>query len=163
RLHGHVDPADRAGERAARHVPVAAGAIERQLEARLRDRHRRRPPQRAPQADRRRQPRERDRPGDGAQGPMDDDARLVRRWQAAVMKSGSDTIGGAGCALTSTAMLLNYYGSSLSPAQLNSCLGGAADPIEWKAVPACTGNMVTGGDRIDFTWNDLDALLASGR
>ena len=84
-------------------------------------------------------------------------------WQAAVMKSGSDTIGGAGCALTSTAMLLNYYGSSLSPAQLNSCLGGAADPIEWKAVPACTGNMVTGGDRIDFTWNDLDALLASGR
>jgi hypothetical protein len=84
-------------------------------------------------------------------------------WQAAVMKSGADSIGGAGCALTSTAMLLNYYGSQLSPAQLNSCLGAGADPIDWKAVPACTNNVVTGGDRLDFTWNDLDALLASGR
>ena len=84
-------------------------------------------------------------------------------WQAAVMKSGSDTIGGAGCALTSAAMLLNYYGSQLSPAQLNSCLGGGADPIDWKAVPACTSKVVTGGDRLDFTWQDLDALLASGR
>jgi hypothetical protein len=84
-------------------------------------------------------------------------------WQAAVMKSGADTIGGAGCALTSTAMLLNYYGASLSPAALNTCLGAGADPIDWKAVPACTNNVVTGGDRIDFTWPDLDALLASGR
>ncbi len=84
-------------------------------------------------------------------------------WQAALMKSGSDTIGGAGCALTSTAMLMNYYGAQLSPAQLNSCLGAGADPIAWKAVPACTNNVVTGGDRLDFTWNDLDALLASGR
>ena len=84
-------------------------------------------------------------------------------WQASVMKSGSDTIGGAGCALTSTAMLLNYYGSQLSPAQLNSCLGAGADPVDWKAVPACTSGAVSGGDRIDFTWTDLDALLASGR
>jgi len=84
-------------------------------------------------------------------------------WQAAVMKSGADTIGGAGCALTSTAMLLNYYGAQLSPVQLNACLGAGADPIDWKAVPACTNGAVTGGDRIDFTWQDLDALLASGR
>ena len=84
-------------------------------------------------------------------------------WQAAVMKSGADTIGGAGCALTSAAMLLNYYGASLSPAALNGCLGGSADPIDWKAVPACTSNVVTGGDRLDFTWTDLDALLSSGR
>jgi len=60
-------------------------------------------------------------------------------------------------------MLLNYYGASLSPAQLNACLGGSADPIDWKAVPACASNLVTGGDRIDFAWPDLDALLASGR
>src|SRR5262249_19584997 len=84
-------------------------------------------------------------------------------WQAAVMKSGADTIGGAGCALTSTAMLLNYYGASLNPAALNTCLGASADPIDWKAVPACTSNLVTGGDRLDFTWPDLDALLSSGR
>jgi hypothetical protein len=90
-------------------------------------------------------------------------SQLDPAWQASVMKSGSDTIGAAGCALTSTAMLLNYYGSALSPAQLNSCLGARADPIDWKAVPNCTGGIVTGGDRLDFTWADLDALLASGR
>jgi len=84
-------------------------------------------------------------------------------WRAQIMKTGTDSIGGYGCALTSTAMLLNYYGSALTPAQLNSCLGGGADPIAWKSVPACTQGLISGGDRIDFTWTDLDALLASGR
>src|SRR6266446_706737 len=84
-------------------------------------------------------------------------------WRAQIMQSGSDSIGGYGCALTSTAMLLNYYGSRLTPAQLSSCLGGGADPIGWKSVPSCTNGQITGGDRIDFTWPDLDALLASGR
>jgi hypothetical protein len=84
-------------------------------------------------------------------------------WRASIMQNGSDSIGGYGCALTSTAMLLNYYGSALTPAQLNSCLGAGADPIAWKSVPACTKGLISGGDRIDFTWTDLDALLASGR
>jgi hypothetical protein len=84
-------------------------------------------------------------------------------WRALVMQNDKDSIGGYGCALTSTAMLLNYYGSALTPAQLNSCLGGGADPIAWKSVPTCTNGLVSGGDRIDFTWTDLDALLASGR
>jgi len=84
-------------------------------------------------------------------------------WRATIMKADSDTIGGYGCALTSTAMLLNYYGSALTPAQLNACLGAGADPIAWKAVPACTNGVISGGDRIDFTWPDLDALLGSGR
>ena len=84
-------------------------------------------------------------------------------WRDVVMKSDADSIGGAGCALTSTAMLLNYYGSSLTPAQLNSCLAGNADPIDWKAVPGCTNGLISGGDRIDFTWPDLDLLLAAGR
>ncbi|MGA7911369.1 MAG: C39 family peptidase [Candidatus Dormiibacterota bacterium] len=84
-------------------------------------------------------------------------------WRDSLMQIGTDSIGAAGCALTSTAMMLNYYGSSLTPAQLNSCLGASADPIIWKAVPSCTNGLVSGGDRIDFTWADLDALLASGR
>ncbi len=84
-------------------------------------------------------------------------------WRDAVMQIGTDSIGGAGCALTSAAMMLNYFGSSLTPAQLNACLGAGADPMGWKAVPACTNGLVSGGDRIDFTWDDLDALLAAGR
>src|SRR2546422_9919810 len=60
-------------------------------------------------------------------------------------------------------MLLNSYGSALPPAQLNACRGAGADPIAWKAVPACTNGVISGGDRIDFTWPDLDALLGSGR
>jgi len=84
-------------------------------------------------------------------------------WRDAVMQAGTDTIGGAGCALTSTAMMLNYFGSSLTPAQLNTCLGGRADPLVWKAVTECTNGLIGGGDQIDFTWPDLDALLAAGR
>ena len=84
-------------------------------------------------------------------------------WRSTVMKSQSDTIGGAGCALTSAAMMLNYYGSSLTPVQLNTCLGANADPVAWKSVPDCTDGIVGGGDKIDFTWTDLDALLAAGR
>lgn len=90
-------------------------------------------------------------------------SQLDPAWRDAVMQTGTDSIGGAGCALTSTAMILNYYGSSLTPPQLNSCLGAGADPIDWKAVPSCTKGLISGGDRIDFTWADLDALLASGR
>ena len=84
-------------------------------------------------------------------------------WRDVVMQAGTDSIGGAGCALTSAAMMLNYYGSSLTPAQLNTCLGSNADPVNWKGVPSCTNGLVSGGDRLDFTWPDLDALLAAGR
>ncbi len=84
-------------------------------------------------------------------------------WRTLVMQVGADTIGGYGCALTSTAMLLNYFGATLTPPQLNTCLGGGADPIAWTSVPQCTNGLVSGGDRISFTWTDLDALLASGR
>jgi len=79
------------------------------------------------------------------------------------MQAGADTIGGYGCALTSTAMMLNYFGASLTPQQLNACLGTAADPLIWASVPQCTKGIVSGGDQINFTWTDLDALLASGR
>ena len=84
-------------------------------------------------------------------------------WQSLVMQSGADTIGKAGCAMTSAAMMLNYYGSTLTPAQLNTCLAGNADPLAWKSVPSCTNGLISGGDKIDFTWTDLDALLAAGR
>ncbi|MGA7669916.1 MAG: choice-of-anchor D domain-containing protein [Nitrolancea sp.] len=84
-------------------------------------------------------------------------------WSQLVMQSGSDTIGGFGCALTSTAMLLNYYGSQVSPDQLNQCLAEKADPIVWAEATACTNGVVSGGDRTEFSWDKLDAVLHSGQ
>jgi hypothetical protein len=84
-------------------------------------------------------------------------------WRTLVMQAQADPIGGYGCALTSAAMVLNYYGATLTPAQLNTCLGAGADPVAWSAVPQCTNGLVSGGTRIPFTWPDLDSLLLAGR
>jgi hypothetical protein len=84
-------------------------------------------------------------------------------WQSTIMQLGGDPIGGFGCALTSTAMLLNYYGAIVSPTDLNTCLGGAADPIEWQSAPGCTNGRVQGGERTDFSWAALDAFLGAGK
>jgi hypothetical protein len=84
-------------------------------------------------------------------------------WSQLIMQAGGDPIGGYGCALTSTTMLLNYYGSPLSPIDLNSCLGPGADPIVWQAAPTCTQLKVQGGIRSDFSWDGLDAFLKAGK
>ncbi|TMC11746.1 MAG: hypothetical protein E6J41_05115 [Chloroflexi bacterium] len=83
-------------------------------------------------------------------------------WQSTIMQLGGDPIGGYGCALTSTTMLLNYYGAFLSPTDLNACLGSAADPIVWQAATGCTSGRVQGGVRADFSWDQLDADLKTG-
>jgi hypothetical protein len=84
-------------------------------------------------------------------------------WQSTIMQIGGDAIGGYGCALTSTAMLLNYYGAVLTPVDLNACLGSAADPIVWQSAPACTSGKVQGGVRQDFSWDTLDGYLKAGK
>ncbi len=84
-------------------------------------------------------------------------------WQSSIMLAGGDPIGGFGCALTSTAMLLDYFGANITPPQLSACLGGLADPVDWASAPACTHGQVTGGARFDFSWPQLDSILGSGR
>src|SRR5205807_8383185 len=84
-------------------------------------------------------------------------------WRDFIMQAGGDPIGGFGCALTSTTMLLNYYGSSMSPADLNACLGPGADPIVWTQAPLCTAGRVQGGERSDFSWDAVDGLLRAGK
>jgi hypothetical protein len=83
-------------------------------------------------------------------------------WRNQLMQTAGDLIGEYGCALTSATMLLNYYGSYLSPVQLNGCLGQYADPLYWAQVPNCSGGIVTGGNRPDFSWQKLDEVLGSG-
>lgn len=84
-------------------------------------------------------------------------------WREQIMQDGGDAIGAYGCALTSTAMLLNYYGATLTPAQLNACLAGGADPIIWASAPNCANGRARGGERADFSWQGLDAILSRGR
>jgi peptidase C39-like protein len=67
-----------------------------------------------------------------------------------------DTIGSAGCAVSAVAMVLNYYGGSTNPAQLNAWLtanNGYAtdDDVIWDSVSGASGG------RVDFTgWYGAD-------
>jgi len=83
-------------------------------------------------------------------------------WRHLIMQAGGDPIGAYGCALTSTAMLLNYYGSILTPAELNACLGSSADPIVWAAAPECSHASIAFGARSDFSWEAVDNVLETG-
>jgi hypothetical protein len=79
-----------------------------------------------------------------------------------------DTIGSAGCAVSSLVMILNYYGVSIDPAQLNAWLtanNGYAtqDDVIWGRIGDASGG------RVDFTgWYGADLgligdELAAGR
>jgi hypothetical protein len=83
-------------------------------------------------------------------------------WRSLLMLSGGDPIGPYGCALMSTAMIFNYYGATQTPTQLNICLGPNADPLFWSMAPKCGNGIVSGGSRVDFTWQYLDDLLGKG-
>src|SRR5207249_10948433 len=80
-------------------------------------------------------------------------------WRQQIMRVGGDSIGGFGCALTATAMLLNYFGATLSPADLNACLGAQADPLVWSSAPVCTNAKLAGGERTDLSCPRLHAFL----
>jgi hypothetical protein len=84
-------------------------------------------------------------------------------WRHLVMAQAGDAMGGFGCAVTSTAMMFNYYGSALTPAALSACLGPLADPLHWSKAPDCTKGMVSGGEMVAFSWSRLDAILQSGQ
>lgn len=83
-------------------------------------------------------------------------------WRFDLMHSAGDQIGNYGCALTSTSMVLNYYGARMTPAALNACLKGSADPLYWTQAPGCTNGLVNGGSRVNFSWPSLDQDLSRG-
>lgn len=45
-----------------------------------------------------------------------------------------NTIGGGGCAITSSAMVVSSYGEFTTPKTLNTCLGRSACPLNWDKV-----------------------------
>lgn len=84
------------------------------------------------------------------------------RWRHLFMKYAGDSIGGYGCALTSTAMMLNYFGAGVDVSQLNDCMGTNADPLYWGVAPKCSDGKVSGGGLTPFAWSKLDTTLAGG-
>ena len=63
------------------------------------------------------------------------------RWSNVRLGPSSDTLGDEGCAVTSAAMVIAFYGIKTDPLQLNNFLtraGGLSDDglIEWSRVPA---------------------------
>jgi hypothetical protein len=88
------------------------------------------------------------------------------RWQNMVLKPQGQKMGDRGCPIATSAMLLNYYKVNTDPAQLNNCLDTEADPpegVDWSLPPRrCSSDLVQGGNRIDFSWDTLNATLKSG-
>jgi hypothetical protein len=86
-------------------------------------------------------------------------------WKNNVMQTCGQTIGAAGCALTSTAMVFKYYGAvNKNPGQLNTCLGNYACPIYWGvAANSCSENKATWVGAWSFSYSKLQSMLSAGR
>jgi hypothetical protein len=85
------------------------------------------------------------------------------RWKDHQMRPTGETLGAVGCAVTSAAMVLDYYSAELTPADLSDCLGAKAVPIYWSRAVLCTGGRVGGAVSSFFEWSLLDTVLAAGR
>jgi hypothetical protein len=86
-------------------------------------------------------------------------------WKNNVMQTCSQTIGQAGCALTSTAMVFKYYGAlNKNPGQLNTCLGNSACPISWSvAANSCSEDKAFYVDSWSFSYDKLQSMLSTDR
>ena len=81
------------------------------------------------------------------------------------MRTCNQTISAAGCALTSSAMVLKYYGVRTDPPTLNACLGDRACPLNWWPVASsCSENKVSGVAFLQgFSYSTIDQDLANGK
>ncbi|XSG76454.1 C39 family peptidase [Herpetosiphon llansteffanensis] len=87
------------------------------------------------------------------------------RWAGNRIGACTNTIGNVGCALTSVAMIFQFYGSDKNPGTLNTCLGNDACGMNWpspKILP-CSNNKVRFVERINgFTYARLEQELRQG-
>lgn len=82
-----------------------------------------------------------------------------RSWGGNTMRTCGKDISHAGCALTSAAMLLKYYGANQNPGSLNTCLGNYACLINWGKVPGCSQGKVSYQGWPSFSWSKLESEL----
>ncbi len=86
-------------------------------------------------------------------------------WKNNKMKTCNLTIGGYGCALTSSAMVFKYYGATKqNPGQLNMCLDKNACPLYWSiAANSCSEKKVTYVGAWTFSYKKLYDMLSISR
>jgi peptidase C39-like protein len=90
-------------------------------------------------------------------------------WAGAPLGSSvTDTIGSAGCAITSVTMMLRYYGMNTDPGAFNAWLtanGGYAfdDQLIWGAVTTYSGGRVAFSNWLGPDLGAIDAELDAGR
>ena len=90
-------------------------------------------------------------------------------WDGAPLgTSATDTIGSAGCAIASVAMVLRYYGMDTDPGALNAWLtlnGGYAldDQLIWSAVTTYSGGRVAFSGWLGLDLGVIDSELDAGR
>ncbi len=98
-------------------------------------------------------------------------SQLDPEWRNAAMKGKNnlnDKIGEAGCALTASAIVLNYLDNAKqfnsTPGAVNSiCLTAEANPFSFeRAASQCSKNAVQ-GQKQDFSWDKLNEILRQGR
>ncbi len=79
-------------------------------------------------------------------------------------EEGCNTIWNCGCALTSAAMLFNFYGADTNPGDLNACLGSKACPIAWAdSASQCSQGKAQWVAKKGFSWSLLDQELNQTR
>jgi hypothetical protein len=85
-------------------------------------------------------------------------------WSANVMQTCGQTIGNAGCLLTSAAMVFKYYGAtSKNPGQLNTCMGNNACPWQFASgANNCSESKATWNNLYGFNYSTLVWALESG-
>jgi hypothetical protein len=69
------------------------------------------------------------------------------RWGGCSL--GSSNMGCVGCAVTSMAMVLSFYGRDVNPGKLRDFLGRAACPLDWRAACAYPG-----GPPLRMEWHE---------
>jgi len=84
-------------------------------------------------------------------------------WSGLVMQTCGETIGSAGCLLTSAAMVFKYYGAiNKNPGQLNTCMGNNACPWIFAAGAGCSEDKAAWYNLYGFSYSTLVWALESG-
>ena len=91
-------------------------------------------------------------------------AQGATQWGSATIGTCGDTIHNVGCALTSLAMIFQYYGANQDPGTLNRCMGTAACPLAWGSptVKSCSGGKVVWDSWPGFSYPGLEQALQRG-
>lgn len=84
-------------------------------------------------------------------------------WGGDVMQACGATIRDEGCAVTSAAMVIRYFGGWQDPGSLNRCLGKSACPLEWAKVPACSNERLLSEKSFGFSYGTLKTLIDGKR